>query len=93
MLSPLAVNLTSLTFAAERRRACTRRLQLSIDILPTGRSTANPPAAVAAVDRWDRQTDGRTPDRYIDVAGSVSNKHSLFLYLLLSSSLVAIASH
>jgi len=37
-----------------------------------GRSTADPPAAVAAVDRWDRQTDGRTdertPDRYIDHA-------------------------
>ena len=37
-----------------------------------GRSAADPPAAVAAVDRWDRQTDGRTdertPDRYIDHA-------------------------
>jgi len=27
--------------------------------------TANPPAAAVAVDRRDRQTDGRTPDRYI----------------------------
>ena len=36
-------------------------------ILPTGRSAANPPAAVAAVDRWDRQTDERT-DRCIDPA-------------------------
>ena len=31
--------------------------------LPTGRSAANPPAAVAVVDRWDRQTDKRTLDR------------------------------
>jgi len=37
--------------------------------LPAGRSAANPPAAAAAVDRWDRQTDGRTRDRYIDSAG------------------------
>jgi len=33
-------------------------------LLPAGHSAANPPAAVAAVDRWgrqrDRQTDGRT---------------------------------
>ena len=28
--------------------------------LPVGRSAANPPAAVAAVDRWDRHTDGRS---------------------------------
>ena len=27
--------------------------------LPAGRSAANPPAAVAAVDRWDRRTDAR----------------------------------
>jgi len=26
--------------------------------LPAGHSAANPPAAAAAVDRWDRQTDG-----------------------------------
>jgi len=29
-------------------------------LLPTGRSAANPPAAAAAVDRWDGRTDGRT---------------------------------
>ena len=28
--------------------------------MPVGRSAANPPAAVAAVDRRDRQTDGRS---------------------------------
>jgi len=49
--------------------------QLSNDIsCRRPRSAANPPAAVAAVDLWDRhthslrQTDGRTFDRYIDPA-------------------------
>jgi len=44
-------------------------------LLPTGRSATNQPHAAAAVERWDRQTDGRTiqlgdarPDRYIDPA-------------------------
>ena len=47
----------------------TRRPQLSIDICcPRPRSSANQPHAAAAVDRRDRQTDGRTPDRYIDPA-------------------------
>jgi len=27
-------------------------------LLPAGRSAANPPATAAAVERWDRQTDG-----------------------------------
>jgi len=31
-------------------------------------SAAKPPAVVGAVDRWDRQTDGRTPGRFIDSA-------------------------
>ena len=40
---------------------------------PAGHSAANPQAAVAAADRWDRQADrylidGRRPDRYIDSA-------------------------
>ena len=30
---------------------------------PAGRSAANPPAAIAAVDRWDRQTDRQTDGR------------------------------
>jgi len=42
-------------FTAERRH-----LQLSTDLLPTGNSAANPLAASAAVDRWDRRTDGRS---------------------------------
>jgi len=44
-------------------------------LLPAGRSAANPPATVAAVDRWDRQTDGQTPDRYID-----SVPHNVWVY-------------
>jgi len=60
-------------FAAERRR-----LQHGARsyFLPAGRWATNPPASVAAVDRWDRRTDGRTPDRYKDPAehtGSVNN--------------------
>jgi len=52
------------TFAAERQRLQhgARSVPAAIDryLRPTGLSTANPPAAVAAVDRWDRQTEGRT---------------------------------
>ena len=52
-------------------RICCRHLlhgarSYTVYLLPTGRSAANSPAAVAAVDRRDRRTDGRTPDRYID---------------------------
>jgi len=49
--------MTLLAFAAEHRR------------LLSGRSAANPPQAAAAVDRWDRQTGGRTDARrFIDPA-------------------------
>jgi len=37
-------------------------------LLSTRRSAANPPHAAAAVDRWDRQTDRRTLDRFTDPA-------------------------
>ena len=37
-------------------------------LLAAGRSAANPPATVTAVDWCDRQTDGRTLDRFIDPA-------------------------
>jgi len=47
-----AVNRTLPAFAAEYRRL--------LSILSAGRSAANQPHAAAAVDRWDRQTDGRT---------------------------------
>jgi len=40
---------------------------LPIDIsCPRGRSATNPPHAAAAVDRWDRRTDGQTLDRFMD---------------------------
>ena len=44
-----------------------------------GRSAANPPHAAAAVERWVRQTDGGTPDRYINAycAANVNNSHRL----------------
>ena len=45
--------------------------QLSIDKLICRRrlrSAANQPPAAAAVDRQDKETDGWTPDRYIDPA-------------------------
>ena len=42
---------------------CTASAAVGRYFLPAGRSAANPPAVVAAVDGWDR--DGRTPDRFI----------------------------
>ena len=48
-----ALNMTLPAFAAEHRGACS-----TAPATIAGRSAANPPAAVAAVDRWDRQTDG-----------------------------------
>jgi len=57
-------------FAAERLAAVTsllldaqRRAAIDRYFLPTRRSAANSPHATAAVDRWDRQTDGRTDTR------------------------------
>ena len=44
------------------------RAAIDRHLLPTGPTAANPPHAAAAVDRWVRQTDGRTPYRYIDPA-------------------------
>jgi len=50
-------------FAAERwpLQHGARSASAAIDryLLPARRSAANPPAAVAAVDRWDRERDGR----------------------------------
>jgi len=52
-----------------------RLLSIDIIILPAGRSEANPSDAAAAVDSWDRQTDGqtdgRTLDRFIDPAARI----------------------
>jgi len=41
----------------------TQRAAIDRFLLPAGQLAANPPPAVAAVDRWDRQTDAR---RYED---------------------------
>ena len=50
-------------FAAERQRACsTAPAAIDRYLLTAERAAANPPAAVADDDRWDRRTvrDGRT---------------------------------
>ena len=77
--------MTLLAFAAERRAAAAPAVQQSMDVccLPAGPTAANPPHAAAAVDRWDRQTDGRTPYRYTDSAtcyvSTVNNGHKCIL--------------
>jgi len=48
-------------------------------LLPAGRAAANPPATVAAVDRCDRQTDGQTLNRYIDLAPHTMRAASIIL--------------
>jgi len=55
--------------AVLRRRCCWAPAPAAADryLLPAGRSATNPPHAAAAVDRWDRRTDGRqTLDRFMD---------------------------
>jgi len=41
---------------------CTAPAAVDRFLPPDWRSAANPPAAVATVDRWDRRTDGQTDD-------------------------------
>jgi len=66
-------NVTPIAFAADRRAvvcpaaavSCcwAPAVQQSVDtlyILSAGPTEANPPHAAAAVDSWDRQTDGQT---------------------------------
>ena len=53
-----AVNVTLPAFAAERR-ATAPSLLGDRYVLPAKHSAANPPHAAAAVERWDRRTDGR----------------------------------
>jgi len=66
------------TFAAERRRLQLGAQHVSIDICcRRRRSAANLPSAVAADDRWDRQTDGQTPDRYIHPAQNTTRAVSI----------------
>ena len=71
-----ADNVTLLTFAAQPHAAEAPLLLgvqcwAAIDryLLPARHSAANPPHTTAAVDRWDRQTDRETPDRYTEPAG------------------------
>ena len=59
--------MTLLAFAAERR-CCRAPGVVDRYVLPAGPTAANPLHAAAAVDRWDSETDGRTPYRYIDSA-------------------------
>ena len=61
-----ADNVTLLAFAAKRHAAVHRAagppVAAAVDryLPPAGPTTANPPHAAAAVDRWDRQTDRQT---------------------------------
>jgi len=68
----LAVNMTLPAFAAERRATapllCAAPAAVNRYFLPTRRSAANLPLAAVAVNRWDRQTNRRTLDRFIDPA-------------------------
>ena len=71
---------TILAFAADRRSAV-RRAAAAPLLLGARRAAidryclpaVNQPNAAAAVDRWDRRTDGRTPDLYIDPASYFAN--------------------
>jgi len=65
-----ADNVTLLAFAAAERRAAVRRV-IDRYLLPAGPTAANPPQRYAVVDRWDRQTDRRTPYRFTDPAHTV----------------------
>ena len=82
MISPSARNKTLTAFAAERRRL----KQVSIDdwyTAPTGSTKTNQPHTAAAVDRRDRQTDGRTrTDNTSGVATLRTAIHLLLTYLL-----------
>jgi len=70
-----------LAFVFERRAAVLPRRPAAAAVdqyrLPAGPTAANPLHAAAAVEKWDRQTDGRTPTRYTDptayYASSVKN--------------------
>ena len=64
--------MTLLAFAAARRAAAAPLLLGAQRLLP-GRPAANPPHPAAADDRRDRQTDGQTPDRYLDPAADSAN--------------------
>ena len=57
-----------LTVGPQFTRPASRAAAAAIDrylLLPRPTSAANPSVAAAAVDRRDRQTDGRTLDRFV----------------------------
>jgi len=56
------VTLATLPAFDAERRCLLHNVYAAVDryLLLARRSAANLPAAVAAVDRWDRQTDGRS---------------------------------
>jgi len=57
--------------AVLRHRAAVLRRALGVGsgcVLAAGLLAENLPATATAVERWDRQTDGWTSDRYIDPA-------------------------
>ena len=60
-------------FAAERRHL--QHVARSYRSISPARRAFSDRPAVAAVDRWDRRTDGRTPNRYIDPARSPDSPH------------------
>jgi len=57
-----------LTAGSQFTRPACRAARAAIDryLLPRPTSAANPPTATAAVDRRERQTDGRTDGRTLD---------------------------
>ena len=70
--------MTPPAFAAERRRQLHGNRSAPAagapfsnrSISPVRRAlSSKPPAAVAAVDRCDKRTDGRTHDRFVDYGG------------------------
>jgi len=69
---PSAVNVTLPEFAAERRRASSTALvvrsQLLIDIFCRQGAQQQTHLPPPSTDCTDEQTDGRTPDRYVDSA-------------------------
>ena len=58
---------TLTTWHCPHSPAATAAIDRYLLVLPAGPTAANPPHAAAAGE-WDRQTDGRTPYRFIDPA-------------------------
>jgi len=74
---PSAVNTTLPVFAAERRAAAPLLLSAPAagtcrSISPAGRALSSKPAG--HVDQWDRETNERTLDRFIDPADYTSSQ-------------------